>query len=141
MSEEDYSELNKAIGLKSHGNGVGSFVYLRRIFERLIKYKIQEKFQGTDVSRVTSLRTKEKIESVKEMLLEFVLNNTALCSILSKGIHDLDEKFCISHFETLKSAILLILEEDYQRKRNESVKKEISNDINKIQQEFAVENK
>lgn len=32
-----YQELTKAIGLAAHGVGVGSFVYLRRIFESLIE--------------------------------------------------------------------------------------------------------
>jgi hypothetical protein len=36
LRPEDGSELYKAIGLAAHGVGIGSFVYLRRIFERLI---------------------------------------------------------------------------------------------------------
>lgn len=32
-----YSEFNRAVGLASHGIGIGSFVYLRRIFENLIE--------------------------------------------------------------------------------------------------------
>jgi len=30
-------ELNKAIGLAAHGVGIGSYVYLRRVFESLIE--------------------------------------------------------------------------------------------------------
>ena len=36
MSKEDEKELKRAIGLFAAGIGVGSFVYLRRIFERII---------------------------------------------------------------------------------------------------------
>ena len=34
--ERDLKELRKAIGLHAQGIGVGAFVYVRRIFERLI---------------------------------------------------------------------------------------------------------
>src|SRR5260370_11936217 len=34
---EQYQELTKAVGLFANGIGIGSFVYLRRIFERLIE--------------------------------------------------------------------------------------------------------
>lgn len=37
LGKERYRELSKAIGLVSHGIGIGSFVYLRRIFENLIE--------------------------------------------------------------------------------------------------------
>lgn len=40
---DKFSELNRAIGLYSHGIGIGAFVYLRRIFENLI----EEAFQNT----------------------------------------------------------------------------------------------
>jgi len=34
MSNEDASEFYKAVGLAAHGVGIGSYAYLRRIFER-----------------------------------------------------------------------------------------------------------
>ena len=37
LDKDHYQELNRAIGLASHGVGIGSFVYLRRIFERLVE--------------------------------------------------------------------------------------------------------
>lgn len=37
LSKDDYSDLNRAIGLNSHGVGAGSLIYLRRVFENLIK--------------------------------------------------------------------------------------------------------
>ena len=35
MSKDDDKELKRAIGLHASGIGIGSFVYLRRIFERI----------------------------------------------------------------------------------------------------------
>jgi hypothetical protein len=37
LSPGDYRELSRAVGLAAHGIGIGAFVYLRRIFERLIE--------------------------------------------------------------------------------------------------------
>ena len=42
----DFSELNRATGLFSHGIGIGSFVYLRRIFEDAIEEAHQEAMKG-----------------------------------------------------------------------------------------------
>ena len=42
MDVEDSRELHKAIGLAAHGVGIGSFVYMRRIFERLIWKRFNE---------------------------------------------------------------------------------------------------
>ena len=36
LKQDYYREFTKAIGLASHGVGIGSFVYLRRVFESLI---------------------------------------------------------------------------------------------------------
>jgi len=37
LKEDKYREFNRAVGLNAHGIGTGAFVYLRRIFENLIK--------------------------------------------------------------------------------------------------------
>ena len=42
LTPEDSSQFHKAIGLAAHGVGIGSFVYLRRIFERLVISRFAE---------------------------------------------------------------------------------------------------
>ncbi len=37
----DARELHTAIGLAAHGVGIGSYVYLRRVFEHLIERRIR----------------------------------------------------------------------------------------------------
>jgi len=39
---DNWAELYKAVGLAAHGEGIGSFVYLRRVFERLIRSRFDE---------------------------------------------------------------------------------------------------
>ena len=36
LGRQYYNELKRSIGLHSHGIGIGSFVYLRRIIEKLV---------------------------------------------------------------------------------------------------------
>jgi hypothetical protein len=120
-----YSELSKAIGLASHDIGVGSFVYLRRIFESLIEEAKKEasKQEGWDEGEFTKLRMDEKIAKLKDYLPSFLTEHPNIYSILSKGIHTLTEEECLAHFEVIKTGIELILDEKIERV--ERVKKTI----------------
>ena len=111
--QTDYRDFSKAIGLYSHGIGAGSFVYLRRIFENLIeecKLEAQKdnSFNDTDFQ---GSKMDEKILMLKAYLPSFLVENRKLYGILSKGIHELDEKTCLELFPNVKLAIELILDE------------------------------
>ncbi len=49
LGKEKFKEFTKAIGLSSHGVGVGSFVYLRRIFEALIEESHEKARRGQKI--------------------------------------------------------------------------------------------
>jgi hypothetical protein len=118
LNAKDGAELHRAIGLAAHGVGVGSFVYLRRIFERLV-YKRFEEFkdvEGWNTADFTSKRMHEKIELLENHLPDFLVRNKKVYAILSKGIHELEETECLSAFEMLKQAIFFILDEDRHKK-------------------------
>ncbi|MCK6076280.1 hypothetical protein [Paenibacillus silvae] len=134
LTKENRNELNKAIGLKTHGNGVGAYVYLRRVFERLLHEKIDEAFvsDNTELQKVKKYRIEDKISAVKHFLPEFLVNNSFLYNILSKGIHELSEEECLSYFEPVKEAILVILEEDYEKDRRASFQKELGTELSNI---------
>lgn len=78
----------------------------------------------------------EKIKCFEDELPRFLVENKIIYGILSKGIHELIEKECLQHFETVKDAIFFILEEHRQKREQEQVKKDISKTINKISQEI-----
>ena len=106
-------EFNKAIGLASSGIGIGSFVYLRRIFEKLIIYAKEEaksNIKNWDEDKFSDLRMNDKIAFLKEYLPEFLVHNSSIYGILSKGIHELEEKECLSLFPVIKSGIEHILD-------------------------------
>ena len=132
-------ELNKAIGLAAHGVGIGSYVYLRRIFESLIEEAHQKAFKDTgwDEEEYKKGRMKEKISLLKNYLPEFIIQHPDLYSILSLGVHELTEEECMKNFEVLKSGILVIAEEklhEIQRaKRYKEASQAIASASNKIQ--------
>jgi hypothetical protein len=118
LDKNDAAEFHKAIGLAAHGVGIGSYVYLRRIFERLIwtrfaAFKDAEKWDEADFK---AMRMKDKIEFLKNHLPEFLIKNTKLYSILSLGVHELNEKDCLAFFPVLRQSTIWILEQDKKKK-------------------------
>ena len=125
LAREDAADLHKAIGLAAHGVGVGSFVYLRRVFERLIdkrfdEFKDSEGWKGGDFN---SLRMDEKVKFLKGHIPDFLYENRQMYSILSLGIHELSEEDCLAAFEPLKLSLKIILEEDKKKKEELDLKR------------------
>ncbi len=131
LSKDKLKEFTRAIGLAANGVGIGSFVYLRRIFEYLIyeAYITCEKEGLVGKEDYTKARMDGKIALLSAHLPAFLVENKGIYSILSKGIHELDESTCLDHFDTLRVGIEIILDEklDELRKREkiESAKKKL----------------
>ena len=51
ITKQDEEELKRAIGLSAHGIGIGSFVYLRRIIERIINSKGKEAIEAGKIQQ------------------------------------------------------------------------------------------
>jgi hypothetical protein len=136
--KDDYRDFSKAIGLFSHGVGVGSFVYLRRIFENLIEEKrkesLHEPFWDDEEYQKSSMD--EKIKLLEDKLPQILVENRKLYGILSKGIHELTEEECLSLFPNVQLAIELILDEKIylleQEKKIKSVKSFIAATVEKL---------
>ena len=114
LGEEEYKEFTRGIGLSAHGVGIGSFVYLRRVFENLIEEAhagVQTENKEFPNDKYLKARMDEKIKMVKDYLPEFLVENRNLYAILSTGIHDLTEDECLQYFETVKIGIEQILDE------------------------------
>lgn len=125
LDKNVYEELNRAIGLASHGIGVGAFVYLRRIVEKhILQPKINLLIRNKKVSKDEVSRSdfKQRISMVKEDLPSFLVDNPKLYSVLSKGIHHLEENECKSFFPILQASIEMILDqemEEIERKKKD----------------------
>lgn len=127
-----FQEFTKAIGLSSHGIGVGAFVYLRRIFEYLIEesHILAKNSETWSEEIYGQSRMAERIELLKSELPNFLVENKSMYSILSKGIHELSEQECLAAFPALKVGIEIILEEKLDKmkrtKKLEEARKAIS---------------
>ena len=119
LGKEKYKEIARAVGLVSHGVGIGAFVYLRRIFEDLIDEAHQEaqKSSGWDEEQYSRSRMDEKILLLQNHLPSFLVENRGLYSILSVGIHYLTERDCLEYFDSVKVGIELILDEKIEQER------------------------
>ena len=112
LEKDIFRELTKAIGLAAHGVGIGSFVYLRRIFEGLVeKAHVEAMVQPAwDEALYGQSRMGEKIGLLADYLPLFLVENKSMYGILSKGIHELSEDVCLAAFPVVKVGIEIILD-------------------------------
>ena len=109
ISDEDRKELGTAIGLFASGVGAGSYVYLRRILERLVYQAKEAAADAIDNEMFEQARVTEKIKMLEGYLPDILVENTTIYGILSKGIHELSEEECRKYFPVVKECIYQIL--------------------------------
>lgn len=132
IPNEKLKEFTRAIGLAANGVGIGSFVYLRRIFEHLIYEAYQQFLTDGTVTEVQYNRARmdQKIELLSSHLPSFLVENKSIYSVLSLVIHELDENTCLAHFDTLRVGIEIILDEKLdelkKKEKIEEAKKKLS---------------
>jgi hypothetical protein len=134
---EYYAEFRSALLLNSHGIGIGSFVYLRRVLERVVENVAKDKYKDEsewdwEVYRKAKRNFGDVLSDLKEDLPDFLAENRLLYTILSKGVHELDEEECLRAFDTVKKAIEEILDEEVQRRKKVERRKEISKGISDL---------
>ncbi|HBY20076.1 MAG: hypothetical protein A2Y24_02005 [Clostridiales bacterium GWE2_32_10] len=137
INKNDIYEIRKAIGLKSHDVGVAAFVYLRRVFEKLIYAAYKEYDSDFTNDRVTkkkfkNLHMEEKIKKLDKYLPKHLKDNIHIYGILSKGIHELTEKECLRYFDDLYDAIIIILKEKKKLDDDKIFKKNNADNIKDI---------
>lgn len=118
LAQKDAEEFHKAIGLAAHGVGIGAYVYIRRIFERLIhdRFNDWKTAEGWSEDDFQKLRMAERIDLLKDHLPDFLVKNKKLYGILSLGIHELNEADCLGFFSVIRASTVFILEEDKRKK-------------------------
>lgn len=134
LDKETAAELHKAIGLAAHGVGIGSFVYLRRVFERLVYGRFAEfkDAEGWKDEDFFNLKMDDKVKFLQGHIPDFLYENRRVYSVLSKGIHELSEDVCLRVFEPLKLSIKIILEEDQKKKEELALKQRTAEAIKAI---------
>lgn len=109
ISKQDRRELGTAIGLFANGVGAGSYVYLRRILERLVYQAKKNAGDKIDNDAFEKARVADRIKMLKGYVPDILIQNTTIYGILSKGIHELSEEDCLKHFSVVKECIFQIL--------------------------------
>ncbi len=134
ITEEDQKELKRAIGLFASGIGVGSFVYLRRIFERIIIIASQKAIEEGKIKKeeFDRARVDEKTKMLAEYLPKSLVNNPVFYGIISKGIHELSEEDCIDFFPVMQSFIMMILRQWEKIRRDGEEEKKIAASLSNI---------
>lgn len=133
LTKEDRAELTRAVGLYSHGVGIGAFVYLRRIFERLVHstYAASTSPNKPPPEEFRFLRLDDRVSALANELPSFLTkNSTHIYSLLSAGLHEFEEDACLKMFPVLKQAIVMILEEDLTRKQRMQREQEVARLLN-----------
>lgn len=121
ISKEDRKELGTAIGLFANGVGAGSYVYLRRILERLVYQAKETAGDAVNDEEFEEARVAERIKMLEGYLPDILIKNTTIYGILSKGIHELSEEECRKYFPVVKECIYQILGmwESLRKKRDD----------------------
>ena len=134
MSDEDEKELKRANGLFSAGIGVGSFVYLRRIFERIIATAAKKGIEASiiDETEYEKAHIDERIKMLSDYLPKVLVDNKVFYGIVSKGIHELSEDDCLEYFPVMNSFIMMILRQWDKIREDEEEEKELAAAINRI---------
>lgn len=135
MPENSSKEFHRAIGLAAHGVGIGSYVYMRRVFERLVQSRFDEfkEEEAWSEDEFNQKKMTEKIELLDQHLPDFLVQNKKIYSILSLGIHELSEEKCLAYFEVLKDSIIMILEDDKKKREEIDRRRSLQAAIDKFQ--------
>ena len=138
LDNDKVFEYKRAIGLKAFGVGIGSFVYLRRIIEYLIAQAHKKAIESPswNESEYKDEDTKGKIKMLKNFLPNFLIDNKKIYSILSKGIHELEESACNMYFDVLKNSIEMILDEQLESERKAKKSDSLSRALDEIDEEI-----
>lgn len=137
------SDWQRAVGLRAHGIGAGSYVYLRRIIENMVNNasKIALKDGKIQEEEYSKSRWPEKIKMLSGYLPSYLVENAKVYSVLSIGVHELSEEDCSDYFPVINTAIEIICEEklaDLERnKKAKSGTKALQKVLEKISEKDA----
>jgi hypothetical protein len=127
----DYEELRRAAGLISHDAAIGAFIYLRRVFERIIEKAMQAAVEnGEALPDFSTYKMRDKITALRAHLPSIVVTNASVYGILSLGVHELTEKDCAAAYPIVETSVIAMLEDAHalreKAKRDQQLKLDIT---------------
>ena len=141
------SDYERAYLMKSFSFFVPSFLYLRRVFEKLTYHKyctakekdnkklthhkncaVKEKITIDDFRKIP---VKEAFKAICGISSEFFnISKTMIYDILSASIHSLDDDFCEKHSVILESTVEIILSKENAKLEEEKAIKKVTKGLN-----------
>lgn len=125
LEKEDREYLvnaNKSRSIELH---IGSFIYLRRVFENMLTriYKNNlKKIKTPNNKDFYSMKTAEKVDCLKEFLPNLISGEhnkgkySEMFKLISEGVHNFSEAECNILYELLENIIMLILNKEIEDK-------------------------
>ncbi len=137
LGNELFEEYKSAISSSSQGYNIGSFIYLRRIFEKLIESAHQDAKKGDNWREedYKQLKTEKRIKMLKSYLPQKLVEYHDMYSILSEAIHQLTEEMCGKMHPVLIKGIDLILEEKIRAKNRKEQIESLDKEMNRLRRE------
>jgi hypothetical protein len=127
-----FKDYKKSIELATHGYGIGAYTYMRRILEKLIYFtydRVKDEL-GVNQADFKLIRMKDKLKTLEKYLPEMLIENPHIYSILSAGIHGLEEKDCKKIFPVVRQAIDIIINSEIIRLEEEKQKENVAKLLN-----------
>ncbi len=131
----------KAIQSAKKGLYAGAFLYIRRIFEKMINYIAETKLDEEKKSNYKNKKTKmeDKLKLIKNYIPHYEeISYKNFYSILSKGIHTLPDETCKEIYiivkETIEMTTYQIYKEDKENKRISKIQSSLSKIMNQNQE-------
>ncbi len=132
----EFAELRRATGLFAHGIGIGSFVYLRRIFENLVEAaRSTADPTGEREAEFRNMRMTDRVSELTAHLPPAVVKFKDTYGILSLGLHELSEEECKRYFPAVRAAVIAMLEQRYEAAEKAKVAAELDRAVAAIAQE------
>ncbi|PZR00255.1 MAG: hypothetical protein DI533_06625 [Cereibacter sphaeroides] len=132
----EFAELRRATGLFAHGIGIGSFVYLRRIFENLVDAaRSTADPKGEREAEFRKMRMTDRVSALAAHLPPAVVKYKDAYGILSLGVHELSEVDCKRYFPVVRAAVIMMLEQRYEAAEKAKVTAELDRAVAAIAQE------
>jgi hypothetical protein len=135
-------DLQRAIELGSFGYFVGAYTHLRRIFERIVNGEFERLISGNcitykDEKTIKQLSTVDKAKLIMDYLPKHLNDiSVPLYSVLSEGIHKLEEENCEKYYNYLLEAITIIFDQQLEMKERELKEDKNKRAINKASSEI-----
>lgn len=133
------ADWQRAVGLRAHGIGAGSYVYLRRIIEKMILAAFAAAESEGKVSKEQFERSRwsERIKLLTAYLPAYLVENAPVYSVLSKGVHELSEEECADYFDVMHTSIEVICDEKLAELQKREKSQAGSKALQKVLQKLA----